>query len=97
VDADWEAVIRACRDRGVAMEVNASMERLDLSDVNCRAAVDAGVTLVISTDSHETGGLWQMPLGVGTARRGWARKSDVLNTRDLKGLEAWLAERRKRG
>ena len=93
VDADWPAVIAACGKAGAAMEVNASMERLDLSDVMCRAAVDAGVPILIDTDSHATEGLGQMVLGVATARRGWAPKSAVLNTRPRKAFEAWLKAR----
>jgi DNA polymerase (family 10) len=38
------------------------------------------VRIAISTDSHHVDQLWMMELGVRTARRGWLRKEQVLNT-----------------
>jgi len=36
----------------VALEVNAQPERLDLIDVHCRMAKEAGVRFSIASDSH---------------------------------------------
>jgi len=41
---------------------------------------------VISTDAHTTDQLRFVKLGIGTARRGWAKKEDVINTRSLKEM-----------
>jgi len=72
------------------MECNSHPDRLDLKDVHLRAARDAGVNIVIDTDSHATGHLGLMKYGVGTARRGWLEKKDVINTLPLEGFLASL-------
>ena len=79
---EMEAVMRAAKFHGVAMELNAFPDRLDISDVHCRMAKDIGVKIVISTDSHTPAHLRLMGYGVGNARRGWLEAKDVLNTRD---------------
>ncbi len=80
---DLEAVLKACKKHGVAVECNAFPDRLDLRDVDLRAAKDHGVKVVISTDSHATTHLPFMKYGLRTARRAWLEKSDLLNTLPL--------------
>ncbi|MEE8201554.1 MAG: hypothetical protein V3R29_10345, partial [Candidatus Acidoferrales bacterium] len=77
---DLEAVLEACKKHGVAVECNAFPDRLDLRDVDLRAAKERGVKVVISTDAHSTVHLSFIQYGVKTARRGWLEKDDVLNT-----------------
>lgn len=77
---DMESVLKAARKFGVAMELNAFPDRLDLRDTHVRMCKQMGVKVVISTDSHHTRHLDHMRYGVLTARRGWLEKSDVLNT-----------------
>ena len=48
-----------------------------------RVAVEAGVPIVASTDAHSVRGLANMQLAIATARRGWATRADVVNTRSL--------------
>jgi len=59
---------------------------LDLDDVRVRAAVERGAKVVVSTDAHAAQELGFMRWGVGQARRGWARREDVLNTLPLDEL-----------
>jgi DNA polymerase (family 10) len=63
---------------------------LDLKDSDVRLARAAGCVLTIDTDAHAVAELDLMPYGVRTARRGWAEPSDVMNTRPLDELLAWL-------
>jgi DNA polymerase (family 10) len=77
---DLERVFEAARKRGVILEVNASPERLDLSDRDARLAHDQGMKIVISTDAHRPTQFQMMRYGVITARRGWTEKKDVINT-----------------
>jgi len=77
---DLGKVLEACKQRGVAVECNAFPDRLDLRDVDLRAARERGVKVVISTDAHSTTHLPYMKYGVRTARRAWLEKADVLNT-----------------
>jgi DNA polymerase (family X) len=78
---DLDRVFEVALQTGVALEVNGLPDRLDLSGEHVRRAVEAGVTIVVSTDAHSVRGLGNMELAVHTARRGWATAADVLNTR----------------
>lgn len=89
-DVDVERLIVAAAETGTCLEINASPERLDLSDVYARAAKDAGVWLAINTDAHDVESLQQMALGVVTARRGWVEKRHVLNCLPLPELRRTL-------
>lgn len=77
---DLEKVFAAARKFGVILEINASPERLDLSDRHVRLARDRGMKVIISTDAHDPQHFKLMRYGVTTARRGWMEKSGVLNT-----------------
>lgn len=79
-----DAVIDAAKEYGVALEVNAFPERLDLKDAHIRKAVNAGVKLVISSDAHNKNHFPLLRFGIAQARRGWATSEDVLNTLPLK-------------
>lgn len=72
-------LLRLARETGTILEINAYPERLDLGDVNIRAAKEAGVRMVINTDAHHLDQLRYMPLGIAQARRGWAEKEDIVN------------------
>jgi len=78
---DLEAVFAAAARAGTFLEINANPDRRDLSDVNARAAVRAGVTLLIDSDAHRVRTLQNMRWGVATARRAWLSAADVANTR----------------
>jgi DNA polymerase (family 10) len=93
--ADMTRVIAAAAEAGVAMEINAQIDRLDLDDVLARRARDAGVRLVISTDAHSTTALGGLRWGVMVARRAWLTPGAVLNTRPVDGLKASLRRNRR--
>ncbi len=79
---------------GTAMEINAGYPRLDLNEINARAAIQAGVTLSINTDAHSTGGLEKMVYGIDVARRAWVTKLNVINCMTVEKLETFFAARR---
>jgi DNA polymerase (family 10) len=89
-EIDLDAVLRAARDQGKMMELNAHPHRLDLDDVACGAAKNYGVPIVISTDAHSINGLDAMRYGVLQARRGGLTKKDVANTRTWPQLKKML-------
>ena len=93
-DVDMLAVVRKAKQRGIALELNAHPDRLDLSDAHCRMAKDEGVPVAISSDAHAVEGLDVLRYGVGQARRGWLEKKDVLNARPLAELKRLLSRRR---
>ena len=90
-EIDMLAVMRRAKRRGVALELNAHPDRLDLNDVHCRMAKDEGVLVAIGSDAHGVDGFDVLRYGVGQARRGWLEGKDVLNTRPLGELRRWLA------
>jgi DNA polymerase (family 10) len=83
---DLDEVFAVALETAVALEVNGLPDRLDLSGEHVRRAIEAGVKIVASTDAHSVRGLENMELAVRTARRGWARADDVLNTSPLEEL-----------
>jgi DNA polymerase (family 10) len=89
-DVDMQRVIRRARERGVALEVNAHPQRLDLLDTHCQMAKEEGVLVAVNSDAHSTFEFDGLRFGVGQARRGWLEKQDVLNARGLKELRAAL-------
>jgi DNA polymerase (family 10) len=76
---DKEKVFQAAKESGVCLELNAYVERLDLSDIDCMKAKEMGVRVAIGTDAHSLSQLDYMLYGVATARRGWLEAKDVLN------------------
>jgi len=91
VDVDIDAVIACARETGTVLEVDAYPTRLDLRDDHVRKAVAAGVKLVIDSDAHATAHLhYPEAYGIDQARRGWASRDDVLNTRPLADFLAAL-------
>ncbi len=90
-DLDMEPIFRAAAETGTALEVNAYPMRLDLRDVHVRRAIELGVKLTISSDAHDVNGFAVLPFGVATARRGWAKPADVINTWSVRRLLRWVA------
>lgn len=76
----FEKIAARAAEKGVAMEINASPERLDLHAQLIRAAKAKGVRFTISTDAHHPRHFLNMKYGVKMARRGWLERGDVLNT-----------------
>jgi DNA polymerase (family 10) len=77
---DFDAIVEAAVDCGVAMEINGSTGRIDLNADNARKVKARGAKLVLGSDAHSTQGLAAMSYAVQQARRGWLTAHDVLNT-----------------
>jgi len=89
---DIEKVLRAAKETGTAMEIDAYPDRSDLKTAHVRLAVEQGVKLAIDTDAHRPEHFRFMELGEAIARRGWATKHDVINTKSAAALKTWLAK-----
>ncbi|MCY4654059.1 MAG: DNA polymerase/3'-5' exonuclease PolX [Dehalococcoidia bacterium] len=94
VDADYDAIFRAAAGTGTALEINGSLERLDLRDTHVSRARELGAALVINTDAHTTEGLGNMEYGVSLARRGWCEASHIVNCMGADELTVWLRKKR---
>jgi len=77
---DMDRVIEAAARTGTMIEINSAPDRRDLNDVNARAAVQAGVRVVINSDAHGPETMIHTRWGVATARRAWLTKADIANT-----------------
>jgi putative hydrolase len=78
---DAEAVFTACREHGVAVEINCRPERQDPPDKLLRLAVDTGCTFAINTDAHAPGQLDWLDGGCERAERFGIGPDRVINTR----------------
>lgn len=83
---DMNKLINVANDAGAVLEIDSQYDRLDLKDEFVRMAVESKVKLVIDSDAHHPVHYAYLRFGIGQARRGWATKSDILNTLSAKEL-----------
>jgi DNA polymerase (family 10) len=79
-------LIGTARDTKTVLEIDAHYNRLDLKDEHVRMAVENDVNLIIDSDAHHPLHFAFLRFGIGQARRGWAEKSDILNTLSARQL-----------
>ncbi len=80
IKLNLDKVFQAAKDNGVVMEIDSFPDRLDLNDENILKAREYGLKFSIDTDSHSASNFKFIRYGIGTAKRGWLRKEDVINT-----------------
>lgn len=91
----WEKLFEVAVATGTAIEINAQPDRLDLRDDLVKEAIEKGVTLTVSTDAHALAQFDFMSLGVAVARRGWCKKTNILNTSGWKKLEEFKLRKKR--
>lgn len=89
-DLDMDAVFAAAKETDTVLEINANPHRLDLDDVHAQRAVELGIKLAIDCDAHSAGDFDLLRYGVATARRGWVRADNVINTWSTEQFLRWL-------
>jgi DNA polymerase (family X) len=77
---EMDRVIEAAARTGTMIEINSAPDRRDLNDVHARAAAQAGVRILVNSDSHGVNTLGITRWGIATARRAWLTAADVANT-----------------
>lgn len=87
---NWPKIFEVCNQKNIALEINAWPERLDLTDSIIKDAIKNKVKLIINTDSHAISHMDNMKYGISIAKRGWAKKSDIINTYNTKDLINWI-------
>jgi DNA polymerase (family 10) len=77
---EMDRIIEAAARTGTMIEINSAPDRRDLNDVHARAAAQAGVRILVNSDSHGVNTLGITRWGIATARRAWLTAADVANT-----------------
>jgi DNA polymerase (family 10) len=90
---DHRAVIDACAEKGVAIELNASPYRLDLDWSWIPYAQEKDVLISINPDAHSRAGIEDIQFGVAAARKGGLDAEGCLNTRSKEEFEAWIRKK----
>ena len=93
-EVDIDAILSACAEHGVAIEINANPHRLDLDWRWHRRALELGCMFSINPDAHSIDELDLTRWGVLVARKGGIPPERVLNSLDLKEITAFLDARR---
>jgi putative hydrolase len=86
---DAHAVFSACRDNGVAVEINSRPERLDPPRRLLRLAVELGCVFSIDSDAHAPGQLQWLPYGCERAEQCGVTPDRIINTLPVDDLLTW--------
>jgi len=89
---DFERILEKAKETNTALEINSQREDLDSQHI--RLAVEKGVKLVINSDAHSIAQLWSVKIGLGLARRGWAKREDILNTYPMEVIRGFVHSKR---
>lgn len=89
-DVDVDTLLQLAYETGTAVELNANPNRLDLAPQWLKKAQELGVKIAINTDAHYKDTMKHMEIGAAVARKGFVRKSNVLNTMTLNELKTYL-------
>jgi DNA polymerase (family X) len=92
-EVDFEALLDKAVETGTFLEINSQPDRLDLIDTHARAAAEAGVRIVVSTDAHRTHELAYLDLGVAQSRRAWLTPDQIVNARPWRDVQKLMKKR----
>jgi putative hydrolase len=88
---DAAAVFTACRDHGVAVEINSRPDRLDPPRRLLTQALEIGCVFTIDSDAHAPGQLDWLQYGCERAEQCEVPPDRVMNTRTADELMEWVA------
>jgi len=91
-DFDADAVFAACRDNGVAVEINCRPDRLDPPRRLLTRALELGCEFSIDSDAHAPGQLDWLNYGCERAEACGVPAERVINTKTLDELLTWTAD-----
>jgi len=89
-EVDMGELIKTAKETGTVMEIDAFPDRLDLKDQHIRMCVDLGVKMTIDSDAHAVNHFDVLEFGVAQARRGWAKREDIINAWPLEKMLGFL-------
>lgn len=92
---DHIAIIDACKENQVVLEINAHPRRLDIDWQWIPEAIERGVLLSINPDAHSTEGYHDIHYGVLAAQKGGLIKEKNLSSFSREELEKYLEQRKQ--
>jgi DNA polymerase (family 10) len=95
-EPDMERILEKAAEKGIAIEINANPHRLDLDWRWVKKAREMGIKLMINPDAHSLSEIANTGFGTAMARKGWCKKSDILNCLDVDEMKAALRQHRKK-
>jgi DNA polymerase (family 10) len=90
IDLDMDAIIAFAKKTGTILEIDALPDRLDLKDEYIRKCVEGGIKMCIDSDAHAAAHFLLLEYGIAQARRGWAKKDDIINAWPLTKMKKSL-------
>jgi DNA polymerase (family 10) len=92
---DMNAIIDACVQHKVIIEINAHPIRLDMDWAHIRKALDKGAIFSINPDAHELKGLHDMQYGIHVARKAGMSTEQCFNTWSIEKIEQWFKQKKE--
>ncbi len=90
LDLDMVAIFNEAKKAGVVLEINSSPHRLDLRDTDIKRCVEMNIPMIINSDAHHVDQLENISFGIGQARRGWAEKKNIINSKSKEELKKFF-------
>jgi DNA polymerase (family 10) len=94
IELDLTAVFDAARERGIAIEVNGALPRLDPSTDALRLAQTRGATFLLTSDAHQTSELTLADFAALHATRARLDPAQIANTWPTERLRDWTRSAR---
>ena len=80
IELDIDEIIMTAKRTGTVLEIDAYPDRSDIREEYIKRCVEAGIKMSIDSDAHSVQHFNFLEYGVSQARRGWAGKTDIINT-----------------
>jgi DNA polymerase (family 10) len=83
ISLDMDKIMKVAKKTGTILEIDSIPDRLDLKDEYIRKCSGMGVKMCIDSDAHSRNQFAFLEFGIAQARRGWAERTDIVNTLPL--------------
>lgn len=93
---DYTQIFDLCRERGIAVEINANPHRADLDYTYIRQAIDSGVYVSIHPDAHSCEDIQAVHWGVLNAQKAMVSPAHNVSSLSLEQLMEWKKAKQKK-
>ena len=90
IQVNFDEILKTAKKTGTILEIDAYPDRLDIKDDFVKKCVAAGVKMSIGADAHSPAHYKYLEMGIAQARRGWAKKSDIINAWPVEKMLGFL-------